>query len=69
MSATNQAALELALSILASGPEIRPHELGSPWTSLGAYAGAFSDEDHAGHLHLGWRSDPPELHQMKDPPR
>jgi len=32
VSATNQAAFELALSILASGPEIRPHELGSPWT-------------------------------------
>ncbi|MDQ2826416.1 MAG: lytic transglycosylase domain-containing protein [Actinomycetota bacterium] len=55
VSASNQAAFGLALSILASGPTIRPDELGSPWTSLGAFPGAFSDEGHADHLHLGWR--------------
>jgi len=56
VSASNDAAFELALSILASGPELRPQELGSPWTSLGSFAGTFSDEDHADHLHLGWRA-------------
>jgi hypothetical protein len=67
VSATNEAALELALSILASGPPLRPDELGSPWTSLTEFAGAFSDDDHADHLHLGWRANNPELHQVKDP--
>ena len=37
--------------ILAS---IRPDELGSPWPELGRFPGAFTDEDHMGHLHLGW---------------
>lgn len=55
VSASNQAAFELALAILASGPEIRPVEFGSPWTSLAGFTGAFSDEAHADHLHLGWR--------------
>ncbi len=55
VSASNQAAFGLALSILASGPGIRPDEMGSPWTSLGTFPGAFSDEAHADHLHLGWR--------------
>ncbi len=66
VSAANDAALELALSILASGPPLRPDELGSPWTSLTEFAGAFTDDDHADHLHLGWREKAPEFHQVKD---
>ena len=55
VSSSNEAALRLAMAVLASAPPLRPDELGSPWTSLNNFAGAFSDEGHANHIHLGWR--------------
>jgi hypothetical protein len=54
VSPTNNAALELALAVLTTAPDLRPDELGSPWPELGAFPGAFSDAGHADHLHLGW---------------
>lgn len=54
VSATNYAALDLALSILTSNSSIRPSEFGSPWLELSAFPGAFSDGDHTDHLHIGY---------------
>jgi hypothetical protein len=54
VSATNDAALEVALAVLTTAPELRPDELGSPWPELSPFPGAFSDADHVDHLHLGW---------------
>ena len=56
VSSSNQAALRLAVSFLPADTALRPDELGSPWPELTQFAGAFSDADHGGHLHLGWRS-------------
>jgi hypothetical protein len=56
VSDANSAALGLALALLSADPALRPDELGSPWPELEQFAGAFSDADHAGHLHLGWRA-------------
>lgn len=55
VSASNAAALDPALAVLGSDASLRPDELGSPWPHLGHFPGAFSDADHLGHLHLGWR--------------
>jgi hypothetical protein len=52
VSADNAAARELALALGALAPEIRPTEIGSPWTvDDPAY---FSDGDHRDHLHVGF---------------
>ncbi|MDQ4069960.1 MAG: hypothetical protein M3203_10900 [Actinomycetota bacterium] len=56
VSASNQAALQLALALMTTAPETRPDEFGSPWPEFGAFPGAFSDAGHQGHLHLGWRA-------------
>ena len=56
VSVSNQAALRLAVAFLTAEGSLRPDELGSPWPELAQFPGAFSDADHAGHLHLGWRS-------------
>ncbi|MDQ4069448.1 MAG: lytic murein transglycosylase [Actinomycetota bacterium] len=56
VSESNQAALSLALALLTADPALRPDELGSPWPHLTQFPGAFSDADHAGHLHVGWRA-------------
>ncbi len=58
VSPSNQAALGLAVAFLTADPSFRPDELGSPWPDLAQFPGAFSDADHTGHLHLGWRSNP-----------
>ena len=58
VSTSNQAALGLAVAFLTADPSLRPDELGSPWPDLAQFPGAFSDEDHTGHLHLGWRANP-----------
>ena len=55
VSTANQAALRLAVAFLTADGSLRPDELGSPWPELAQFPGAFSDADHAGHLHLGWR--------------
>lgn len=54
VTASNYAALDLSLAILTSGPSVRPDEFGSPWLELTSFAGAFSDDDHSDHLHIGW---------------
>jgi hypothetical protein len=54
VTSSNDAALELALAIMTTTPDLRPTELGSPWPELAAFPGAFSDADHVDHLHLGW---------------
>lgn len=56
VSSSNQAALRLAVAFLTADASLRPDELGSPWPELAQFPGAFSDADHAGHLHLGWRA-------------
>ncbi|MDP1806325.1 MAG: hypothetical protein Q8K72_14220 [Acidimicrobiales bacterium] len=60
VSASNAAALRLAVAFLTADPSIRPDELGSPWPDLGVFPGTFTDADHAGHLHLGYRHTAPE---------
>ncbi len=62
VSASNDAALELAVSLLTANSSLRPDELGSPWPELAQFAGAFSDADHVDHLHLGWQAKAPEFH-------
>lgn len=59
VSSANDAALDLALALLTSGPDLRPEEFGSPWSELSRFPGAFSDAGHQGHLHIAWRSDVP----------
>ena len=56
VSASNPAALYLALSLLSLDSRLRPAELGSPWPELSQFAGAFTDGDHLAHLHLGWQA-------------
>lgn len=60
VSASNAAALRLAVAFLTADPSIRPDELGSPWPDLKAFPGTFTDADHADHLHLGYRQTAPE---------
>ena len=54
VSAANGAALQLVLDVLGSESSLRPDEVGSPWP-LSRFPGTFSDDDHRGHLHLGYR--------------
>lgn len=56
VSAGNDAAHALAEQVLQSAPPLRSDELGSPWPDLDRYPGAFSDSDHATHIHAGWRA-------------
>jgi len=56
VSASADGAHALAEQILQSAPPLRPDELGSPWPDLEKYPGAFSDADHATHIHAGWRA-------------
>ena len=56
VSASADGAHALAEQILGSAPPLRPDELGSPWPDLDTYPGAFSDADHATHIHAGWRA-------------
>jgi hypothetical protein len=54
VTATSRAAFDLAVEILTSSPSLRPDQLGSPWLELTTFPGAFSDDDHTEHIHLGW---------------
>jgi hypothetical protein len=54
VTSSNDAAHGLAESVLGASPPLRPDELGSPWSDLTAFPGAFTDEDHQTHLHLGY---------------
>jgi hypothetical protein len=56
VSPSNDAALDLALAILTGSPELQPDELGSPWSGLSQFPGAFTDAGHQDHLHIGWSS-------------
>jgi hypothetical protein len=56
VSSSNTAARALAESLLTASAPLRPDELGSPWPDLGRYAGAFHDQNHLGHLHVGYRA-------------
>jgi hypothetical protein len=58
VTSSNDAAHDLAESLLASSPPLRPDEVGSPWSDLTAFKGAFTDEDHLTHLHLGYGANP-----------
>ncbi|MDQ3895958.1 MAG: lytic transglycosylase domain-containing protein, partial [Actinomycetota bacterium] len=58
VSASNQAALQLALAIMTTAPDLRPDEFGSPWPEFSRFPGAFSDAGHQDHLHLGWGANP-----------
>ena len=53
---SNQAALALANYLLTLPGDVRPTELGSPWTGDGSGADVevFSDEGHDNHLHIGF---------------
>ncbi|MCA1571826.1 MAG: hypothetical protein ABR540_13500 [Acidimicrobiales bacterium] len=55
MTSASDAALALALKLLNIDGRLRPDEVGSPWPELSRFPGAFSDDDHTNHLHLGWR--------------
>ncbi len=56
VSRSNQSALALANYLLTLPGDIRPTELGSPWSGDGSGADVevFSDEGHDNHLHLGF---------------
>jgi hypothetical protein len=56
VTASADGAHALAGQILGSARPLRPDELGSPWPDLDKYPGAFSDADHATHIHAGWRA-------------
>jgi len=61
VAAGTDVALQLALAVMVTAPDLRPDEFGSPWPELGPFPGTFSDADHANHLHLGWGPNSPEL--------
>ena len=48
-------ARNLAESLHHLPEHLRPIEVGTPWPSLTALPGFFSDQSHLTHLHLGWR--------------
>jgi hypothetical protein len=52
----NQSALSLANYLLTLPGDIRPTELGSPWSGdgSGADVDVFSDEGHDNHIHIGF---------------
>lgn len=56
VSRSNQAAFALANYVLTLPGELRPDELGSPWSGDGSDAAVqvFTDEGHDDHLHLGF---------------
>jgi hypothetical protein len=56
VTASADGAHALAEQILGSAPPLRPDELGSPWSDLERYPGAFADADHTDHVHAGWRA-------------
>lgn len=56
VSRANQSALSLANFLLTLPGDIRPDELGSPWSGNGASADVevFTDEGHDDHIHFGF---------------
>ncbi len=58
VSVANEAARALAETLIRLPAAVRPDELGLPWAALSPLPGVFSDADHQGHLHLGYRPSP-----------
>lgn len=56
VSSSNAAAHSAAQSLLSLDGALRPDELGSPWQFPAPEA--FTDEDHRGHLHIGYSEAP-----------
>lgn len=54
VSSSSGPARGLVLEIAALAPPSRPHELGHPFGSI-EFPGGFSDADHSGHIHVGFR--------------
>lgn len=52
----NDAARSVAEEVLALPAGLRPTEVGLPWVELEGLPGAFADEDHQDHLHLGYHA-------------
>lgn len=57
VSARHPAVASLMSQLAALGGDIRPDEIGGPVDT--GEAGVFANSLHAGHLHLGWGSNPP----------
>ena len=51
---SSTAARRLAHEVLDLGPLLRPTEVGLPWVELATRGGAFTDDDHLDHLHVGY---------------
>ncbi len=54
VSAANASARAAALALASLPAPLRPDEVGSPFAELDGLPGFFSDQGHAGHLHLGF---------------
>lgn len=54
VSIANLAAKQVVLEIAAVSGDLRPTEIGHPFGAIG-FPGGFTDADHAGHLHIGFR--------------
>jgi len=55
VSTANAEARALAELLARLPSPLRPDELGVPWAGMDPLPGIFSDADHQGHLHLGYR--------------
>ncbi len=55
VSPANADARALAELLARLPSPLRPDELGVPWAGMDPLPGVFSDADHQGHLHLGYR--------------
>ncbi|MGH2705784.1 MAG: hypothetical protein ACRDJ4_12020 [Actinomycetota bacterium] len=55
VSVNNDGAREAVALALSLAAPLRPDEVGSPWLIPTPGLSVFSDADHLGHLHLGWR--------------
>ncbi len=55
VSPANADARALAEALARLPPPLRPDGLGVPWAAMAPLPGVFSDGDHQGHLHLGYR--------------
>lgn len=61
VSPANADARALAELLAGLPPPLRPDELGVPWAGMDPLPGVFSDADHQGHLHLGYRQKAPDF--------
>jgi hypothetical protein len=54
VSSTSSGARRLVMEIASAPGSRRPDELGHPFGAIG-FPGGFTDADHAGHIHVGFR--------------